>query len=460
MRGQVTFVGKMIAIIMAVIMVVSPAYAGPKAWQISETNGEVSVETGDGVRTAARGQSLKAGDAVKTGASGRAVIVRGGEYVIVSPKSRVRITRPEETGAITQIFQSVGSALFRIEKKETPHFGVKTPYLAAVVKGTTFNVTVTEDGATVQVTEGRVEVSTLDGGASDMIVPGRIGRIDANDRQLLKVLGTDEKSIRSPLPAINVDSTAFESASATGSGGSASSDGGTERSDTNSSSTAPNNDFSDSAGNYSSSGFSGRIGTSINSEPVSIALATGGLISGNAAVERIAIRNASGGSTARAPEGGPRDSAGNVADDKGGNPDDKGGAPDDKGSNPDNKASKRDNKGSNPGDKGGNLGDKGKDPDDKDGNPDDKGGKRDKGKDPDDKGGNPGNKGDNPDDKAGKRDDKGGNRDDKGGNPGDKGKDRDDKGGSPGDKGGNPGDKGGNPGDDPSGKAGGKPSRT
>ena len=378
MRGQVTFVGKMIAIIMAVIMVASPAYAGPKAWQISETNGEVSVETGGGVQTAARGQSLKAGDAVKTGASGRAVIVRGGEYVIVSPKSRVRITRPEETGAITQIFQSVGSALFRIEKKETPHFGVKTPYLAAVVKGTTFNVTVTEGGATVQVTEGRVEVSTLDGGASDMIVPGRIGRIDANDRQLLKVLGTDEKSIRSPLPATNVDSTAYETASATGSGGSASSDGGTERSDTNSSSTAPNNDFSDSAGNYSSSGFSGRIGTSINSEPVSIALATGGLISGNQAIERIAIRNASGGSTGRAPKGGPGDSAGNVAGDKGGNPDNKGGNPDDKGGNP--------------GDKGGN---------------------------PDDKGGNSDDKGSNPDDEAGKRDNKGGNPGDKGGNQGD-----------------------------------------
>ncbi|NJS15150.1 MAG: FecR domain-containing protein [Sphingopyxis sp.] len=204
MRRFETIIGSLIAMMIAALLLVSPAQAQTRSWQLSEVSGSVSVETAGKSVAAARGMALKAGDAVTTGATGRAVIVRGGEYAIVSPKSRIRITKPQEDGAITQIFQSIGSVLFKIKKKETPHFGVSTPYLAAVVKGTTFNVTVTPNGATVQVTEGRVEVGTKDGGAKDMIVPGRIGRVDARDPQLLKVVGDDEKSIRSPLPSAPV----------------------------------------------------------------------------------------------------------------------------------------------------------------------------------------------------------------------------------------------------------------
>src|SRR3546814_1605096 len=67
------------------------------------------------------------------------------------------------------IVESAGNIVFSIKKKLTPHFGVQTPYLAAVVKGTTFSVTVDGTGASVQVVEGAVEVSTLDGGARDLI---------------------------------------------------------------------------------------------------------------------------------------------------------------------------------------------------------------------------------------------------------------------------------------------------
>jgi hypothetical protein len=161
MRSAAGRFHSLIAAIFALFLVVSPANAAPRDWQVSESSGSVSIETEGAARPAQRGLTLKQGDSVSTGANGRAVIVRGGEYVVISPKSKVRISKPAETGAITQIYQYLGSALFKIEKKQTPHFGVKTPYLAAVVKGTTFNVTVTSQGATVQVTEGRVEVATV-----------------------------------------------------------------------------------------------------------------------------------------------------------------------------------------------------------------------------------------------------------------------------------------------------------
>jgi ferric-dicitrate binding protein FerR (iron transport regulator) len=168
---------------------------------VTERSGEVSIDAGGVVTSAERGLILNPGDVVETGEGGRAVIVRGAEYVILAPKSRIRIAVPSAADQNTQISQAFGTAEFKVQKKATGTFGVKTPYLAAVVKGTEFNVTVSDAGARVQVTEGMVEVSTLDGGASDLIIPGRIARVDAGDRQLLVVLGNDAKTIRSPLPS-------------------------------------------------------------------------------------------------------------------------------------------------------------------------------------------------------------------------------------------------------------------
>lgn len=201
MRTFLNFIRMSLAVSFAGIVLASPALAAPASWEVTERSGEVSVEAGGVVAPAERGLSLNPGDVVETGEAGRAVIVRGAEYVILSPRSRIRIAVPEAADQTTQVSQAFGSAEFRIGKKETGSFGVKTPYLAAVVKGTEFNVTVSDAGARLQVTEGQVEVSTLDGGASDLIVPGRIARVDAGDRQLLVVLGTDAKTIRSPFPA-------------------------------------------------------------------------------------------------------------------------------------------------------------------------------------------------------------------------------------------------------------------
>lgn len=201
MRTFLNLLRMSLAASFAGVFLASTAQAAPANWEVTERSGEVSVETGGVVAPAERGLSLNPGDVVETGEAGRAVIVRGAEYVILSPRSRIRIAVPEAADQTTQISQAFGSAEFRIGKKETGSFGVKTPYLAAVVKGTEFNVTVSDAGARLQVTEGKVEVSTLDGGASDLIVPGRIARVDAGDRQLLVVLGTDAKTIRSPFPA-------------------------------------------------------------------------------------------------------------------------------------------------------------------------------------------------------------------------------------------------------------------
>ncbi|MEP3226833.1 MAG: FecR domain-containing protein [Parasphingorhabdus sp.] len=176
----------------------SAAYAGAPGWQVSEIRGNVTVARNGIIKIAQRQGKLLPGDVIKTGPKGRAILLRGGEYLVVSPSSHIEIAQPEKAGKITQIIEYLGNVLFRIDKKETPHFGVKTPYMAAVVKGTTFSVSVSGDGTAVQVTEGAVEVASLDGGATELVTPGVIGMINASDPFSLVILDGEKRVIESP----------------------------------------------------------------------------------------------------------------------------------------------------------------------------------------------------------------------------------------------------------------------
>jgi hypothetical protein len=175
-----------------------PAQAQNGAWRVSEVSGDVRIAEGGRTRAATRG-SLLSGGSVMAAARSRAVLVRGRQYVVVSPGSTVRVDGPVGgDGSIVDVAVEAGNALFKVDRRETPHFRVRTRYLAAVVRGTTFSVTVTPTGGSVQVTEGAVQVSSLDGGASDLIRPGMIARVGASDLYRLTISGDGERVIRSP----------------------------------------------------------------------------------------------------------------------------------------------------------------------------------------------------------------------------------------------------------------------
>ena len=186
----------------------SGALAQSLTWRISEAAGAVSVRHGAELRPAARNAVLAPGDAIVTGAGGRAVLVHDRDFVTVSANSRVTVPVAQEAGGFTQIVQDLGNAIFRIEKLKVPHFAVKTPYLAAVVKGTTFSVTVDGTGTSLQVVEGAVEVATLDGGAKDLIRPGTVATIGASDLFRLQVQGDSARTIDSPARAVDAPAAA------------------------------------------------------------------------------------------------------------------------------------------------------------------------------------------------------------------------------------------------------------
>ncbi|MCV6603859.1 MAG: FecR domain-containing protein, partial [Porticoccaceae bacterium] len=74
-----------------------------------------------------------------------------------------------------------------VNKKDRRHFAVKTPYLAAVVKGTTFTVDVRQGKAHVRVTSGKVGVSSHVSGESVDIVRGQTAGIDVSQPQTARL---------------------------------------------------------------------------------------------------------------------------------------------------------------------------------------------------------------------------------------------------------------------------------
>src|SRR5207247_8998435 len=84
---------------------------------------------------------------------------RGQEAILVSPNSAIGVRAQQKEGLSTTIKQQAGSILLDVEKRNIKHFEVETPYLAAVVKGTQFRVTVNAGKTTVDVVRGQVEVA-------------------------------------------------------------------------------------------------------------------------------------------------------------------------------------------------------------------------------------------------------------------------------------------------------------
>src|SRR5437899_8174684 len=142
------------------LVIASSAFAADDGtWSVKKSSGEGWMGA-SGVQQASvqTDEVLKPGDTIRTGRNGRVLLVRGEESILIAPNSVVGIPAEKKDGLATTITQQAGSILLEVEKKNVPHFEVETPYLAAVVKGTQFRVSVTATGTRVDVQRGQVEV--------------------------------------------------------------------------------------------------------------------------------------------------------------------------------------------------------------------------------------------------------------------------------------------------------------
>jgi hypothetical protein len=170
----------------------SIAHAGDgEAWSVSKSSGEVWMTT-TGAQTVSLSQQdvLKPGDTIRTGRNGRVLLVRGAETILVSPNSAIGLPTENKDGLSTTIVQQAGSILLEVEKRNVRHFEVETPYLAAVVKGTQFRVSVNAGSARIDVIRGQVEVADFRSGQIAQVMPGQVATAFAQGKPGLSLSGS------------------------------------------------------------------------------------------------------------------------------------------------------------------------------------------------------------------------------------------------------------------------------
>jgi hypothetical protein len=164
-------------LLMFVVVVAGSEAIADSAWRVSKSSGEVWVST-SGVQQASLTDDavLNPGDNIRTGRNGRVLLVRGQEKILISPNSVIGLPVPKSSGTTTVIQQS-GTILLEVEKRNVQHFEVETPYLAAVVKGTQFRVTVGQGESFVTVLGGQVDVTDFRSGQSAFVLPGQMAKV-------------------------------------------------------------------------------------------------------------------------------------------------------------------------------------------------------------------------------------------------------------------------------------------
>jgi hypothetical protein len=157
-----------------------------KSWRIVQSIGDVSITAPDIVITKPRpGTVLPPLAIIVTGTSGRAILSRRGQQIVMQPKSRLELT--PDTGARTVLRQIGGVAIFKVDHRTAPHFEVETPYLAAIVKGTRFEVRVNDEDTQVNVFEGKVQVRSMNSRATAVVMPGAFARVTSAMPQTIQL---------------------------------------------------------------------------------------------------------------------------------------------------------------------------------------------------------------------------------------------------------------------------------
>jgi len=162
-------------------------------WSVSKSSGDVWVTTSSADPVSLKQEDvLKPGDTIRTGRNGRVLLARGEETILIAPNSVIGLPTEKKDGLSTTILQQAGSILLDVEKRNVKHFEVETPYLAAVVKGTQFAVTVNAASTSVEVRRGQVEVSDFKSGQIAQVMPGQIATALAHGKPGLSLSGTGQ----------------------------------------------------------------------------------------------------------------------------------------------------------------------------------------------------------------------------------------------------------------------------
>ena len=176
------------AILAAAVMLAAPATALASEWTVVSAAGLVKVSRA-GHWHALTSLAIPHGAWIKTGTRGSLTIERDGVRVDVQPRSLIGTADLANEPGSTAILQRWGTTTLDVEPRQSGRVKVHTPFAAAVVKGTRFDVHVDRCFSDVHVHEGEVAVEDAPRGEAVDIRPGQRAGVGRGVTNGLRVSG-------------------------------------------------------------------------------------------------------------------------------------------------------------------------------------------------------------------------------------------------------------------------------
>lgn len=155
------------------------ANAAEGDWQVAKASQQVNFTVDKRNWVAVRAGDIIPNTAwIATGPRGRVQLVRGVESISFQPNTVAGIFTSGFGERKTEVVEQAGVLDLEIEKRSKPHTTVQTPFLAAVVKGTNFRVSVSKSAAEVTVNRGLVQVTSFASGQRANVGPGQGASVD------------------------------------------------------------------------------------------------------------------------------------------------------------------------------------------------------------------------------------------------------------------------------------------
>ena len=162
-------------------------------WLVTNVHGSVTAQHGaDPAVEVNTGDRIAAGTRIMSKARGHITLMREGDLVQVDADSVVELAVTEWGTPAKGVFQTTGTATFKVTSEPSKPFKVRTPFLTATAVGTAFTVSVDQDSANVKVTKGAVEVWSVLSGETSLLVAGQVAQasiaamIEAHEAEALR----------------------------------------------------------------------------------------------------------------------------------------------------------------------------------------------------------------------------------------------------------------------------------
>ncbi len=254
-------------IVVLAVVTCLPLPAVAAEWVIKRVSGQVYLVSPEVPAYRAKsGMPLQKGMTLATRKGARAMLARGSETILVGPSTTFALSRYRSQGDKTTLLQKSGTVTVDVAKRARPHFTVETPFLAAVVKGTRFEVKVGKKSAAVAVERGLVSVSDYASGDQADLGPGQRASTAPETKVGLTVGGKTKPAVRAgkkqaptfQTPAVkNVPANSNAGKSANSSSNSNSSGNASSKSSSNANAASNSNSGGNGNGNSSNSNAGG-----------------------------------------------------------------------------------------------------------------------------------------------------------------------------------------------------------